>query len=701
MTIAAAVVRHRLSVRKVLSALSNGAAIFSGVTDDGRNLRVVALPKVLARLPMPGEAWSVTGEMRTSPEYGAQLHAVSGRYELPRGRLITQYLANHPDFTGIGPTKAQRLWEAFGERLAPTLAAGDVDALEAVLTRSTATLLVEEWAGKQAEAETVDFLDAHGLDWRLTTKLLRVWGARAADMLRTNPYHLLAFASWPQVDAAALKLGIAPDDGRRLVGAVEAALYERLQQAHTLTSHKELVDRVARHMSRSQAARAISLAIAEGAACGTEDTGYQAFGAAALELGIAQRIRAMLAGESSAQSALFPVVRGDGWALPHISQVEAKQGFPLSDEQRLAVVMPFEHSFSVLTGGAGVGKTTVLRAVIEIAHRQNLAVIQMALAGRAAQRMTEATEHPAMTIAKFLAATRSGRLEVLSDTLVVVDEASMLDLPTLYRILKHLPDGIRMLLVGDPAQLPPIGFGLAFHRLVGSPRVPQAHLTTVHRQAASSGIPAVASDVREHRIPTFVPFVGRHSGVSFIECAPDSVMHQLRELQRVWHEQDWQVLSAVKGGRAGIRNINESAHVDACERTGASPTQFIAGEPVIHLVNDYERGLMNGALGRVVESKDDGSLELEFDGERHLFTAGELMDRVDLAYAISVHKSQGSQFRRVAVVIGKSRLLDHALVYTALTRGVEQVVFLGDRAAFEQAIKTQPLAQARCVAFTV
>lgn len=658
-----AVLEHcRLSVRRVLSALNNGASIFSGVTDDGRAVRVVCAPKVLARIPVPGESWSLTGEIRISPKHGEQLHAISGMYELPRGKLITQFLANHPDFVGIGEAKAQRLWGEFGERLAPTLAAGDVAALEVVLNRVTAENLVEAWRAKQAEAETIEFLDAHGLDWRMANKVLRVWGDQASKMLLLNPYLMLAFTSWPAVDAAAQKLGVATDDPRRLVGAVEATLYERLQHAHTLTSHKLLVDRVSQYMPVTQARRAVVLATEEVAACGSELEGYQAFGAAALESGIANRIRAMLAGEAAEQSPLFPVTVGEGWALEHIERVEQRQGFPFNAEQRAAVVLPFEHNFSVLTGGAGVGKTTVLRVVIELAHRQNLVVLQMALAGRAAQRMAEATDQPAMTIAKFLTAIRSGRLEVSPDTLVVIDEASMLDLPTMYRILKSLPDGVRMLLVGDPAQLPPIGFGLVFHRLVGNSQVPQAHLLTVHRQAASSGIPAVAATVRAHRAPSFVPFTGLHSGVSFIACAPDAVMQQLRRLREVWRGEDWQVLSAVKGGRAGIRNINESFHADACGKADISTARLIVGEPVIHLINDYERGLMNGALGQVVGSDEDGGLKIEFDGERHSFSAAELLDRIELAYAISVHKSQGSQFKRVAVVVGKSRLLDHALI---------------------------------------
>lgn len=692
-------VEHRICVRRVLSVARNGGAIFSGTTADEQNVRVVASAAALGRPPVPGEAWFVSGDLRVHATHGEQLHATSCRYELPRGRLITRFLAEHPDFVGIGETKANRLWDAFGERLPATLAAGDVDALGDVLTRPMAIRLVEVWAEKRVDAETVEFLDRHGLDWSLATKLRRAWGDSALEMLKRNPYFLLAFASWSRVDNAALKLGIALDDERRLVGAVEAALYGRLQQGHTLADYDTLVQLVGRMVGRPSAARAIELAVAEGAVCGGREAGYQAFGAAALETGIADRIRAMLASESAEQPALFPLELGEGWAQPVIASVEAQQGFPLNAEQLAAVHMPFEHAFSVLTGGAGVGKTTVLRVVMELAASQNLTVIQMALAGRAAQRMAEATDQPAMTIAKFLAATRSGQLEVPSSCLVVVDEASMLDLPTLYRILKYLPDGARLLLVGDPAQLAPIGFGLVFHRLVGNARVPQVQLVEVHRQAESSGIPRVAKAIREHRLPDFVPYTGRHSGVSFIECAVDDTMQQLRKVAQAWSEDDWQALSAVKGGRGGIRFINESFHADNSPDDGDE--QLAVGEPIIHLINDYDRGLMNGALGTVSAIFDDGGLALAFDGERYVFSAAELVDRIDLAHAISVHKSQGSQFGRVAIVIGRSRLLDHALIYTALTRGVDQVVFIGDFQAFIQAVLAPPLAQRRCVGFAI
>jgi exodeoxyribonuclease V alpha subunit len=688
----------KVCVRRLLSVMSNGATIFTGADEQDRAVRVVAPPRVLGRVPVVGESWLIEGEFRQHATFGSQLHATGGRHELPRGRLLTRFLAEHPDFVGIGAVKAKRLWDEFGDRLHLVLSEGLREPFAAILSPPVVEQLLEAWAQKRQEAKTIDFLDAHGFEWTLAAKLRRVWGAKVLDVLQGNPYQLLAFASWPVVDAAARKLGIELDDDRRLVGAVEACLYHRLLSGHTATPPAELGDRLAGLVGRRLIGRALDLAVAEGAASKTHDGRLQPFGAWALEQGIARRVRAMLGGEQSSQDLLFPVDLPAGWGDADILRAEVHHQLTMNAEQRAAVVQPFEHHFCLLTGGAGVGKTTVLRVVLDLAQKQHLSVVQMALAGRAAQRMAQATGQPAITIAKFLSATRSGKLEVPPDCLVIVDEASMLDLPTLYRILMQLPDGARLMLVGDPAQLPPIGFGLAFHRLVEDPKVPQVHLRTVHRQVASSGIPAVAAAVRSHCVPEFVPFEGRHAGVSFIDCTDDDVMPVLRRISVEWVGEDWQVLAAVKGGKSGIRMINGSFHAQA--NSGAQDA-FAIGEPVIHLINDYERSLMNGALGRITAIDQDGALHIDFDGEVQRLPAGDVPGRIELAYAISVHKAQGSQFKRVVVVICKSRLLDHSLIYTALTRGVEQVVFLGARAPFELAVLSPPFAQRRDVAFTL
>ncbi len=687
-----------VAVSRVLGTTVDGGAVFAGVTDDGVTLRVVASPRTLPRPPLPGEAWRVEGEYKVHPRFGRQLVAAACAYQLPRGKLLVRYLADCPDFRGVGDSKAEALWAKFGDALVPTLTRGDVQALEAVLTPSLAQRLVDAWQAKLPETELMAFLDGHGLDIRLANRMARVWGDQAKSMAEANPYYMLAFSGWPVVDAAAAKLGVARDDVRRLIGAVESSLYDRLQRAHTLTSHGVLVRLVRRKLGRGDAALAIRLAVEELAVVGDEQRGYQAAGAAALERGIEGRLAAMREGEVSRQSALFEAAPSDDWYSPILQRVERELGFGLNAEQAQGALMPFRHAFSVLTGGAGVGKTTVLRAIIRLAEARHLKVYQMALAGRAAKRMSESTGIGATTIAKFLGDVRAERLEIGAESLLVVDEGSMLDLPTFYRILRYVPDGARVLLVGDPAQLPPIGFGLVFHRLAGSVNVPQTHLVQVHRQAESTGIPAVATAVRLHQVPELRDYTGTGQGVSFIDCTTDEAMSVLQSLARLWSDDDWQVLSAVKGGRSGIEFINETFHAEAAGDVDG-PT-YVVGEPVIHLVNDMERGLMNGTLGRVTRV-EEGGLAASFEGHEHWLDWAEVRERLEHAYAISVHKAQGSQFRRVAIVVGRSRLLDHSLVYTALTRGVEQVVFVGDRQAYESAIRNPPNAHLREVAFSV
>lgn len=691
-----------ITVRALTHLASNGSAIFSGRSKEGDQIRVVAGPRCLPRHPAIGEAWEITGEFREHPRFGRQLYAKRGSYSIPKGRLIISYLANHPDFAGIGESKAKALYDAFGDNLTSILDAGDTEALWTVVTATMAARLVEVWAEKRAEGAIVAFLDKYGFDVRLANKLRRVWGSQAIEMLELNPYYMLAFATWRVTDSAAGKLGVLQDDERRLVGAVEATLYERLQNAHTLTSAGKLIERVSRLLTAdsSTASAAINLALLESAIVGNPAQGYQPMGAAALESRIADRIRAMVAGETPKQFTLFNTVVGADWLAGAISKNEAAQGFELNAQQREAILLAATEQFSVLTGGAGVGKTTVLRVIIDIAKRLNLKVLQMALAGRAAKRMSEATGHEAMTIARFLHQAKEGLLEVTPDTLVIVDEASMLDLPTAFRLLRFLPEGARLLLVGDPAQLPPIGFGLVFHRLVQSPLVPQVELTEVHRQAAETGIPGIAASIRSHEVPDLEAYRGRRPGVSFIECSADEMQDQLQALATDWTGDDFQILGAIKDGLTGIEAINFQFH-QGYDTECLGDYQFRAGEPVIHLVNDYDRGLMNGTLGRITSVTNEGApgLHVDFEGAAHFIPVAEVPERLALAHAISVHKAQGSQFRRVAVVVTKSRILDHALIYTALTRGIEQVAFLGSRMAFEEAIRNPALAHQREVAF--
>ena len=684
-----------VAVASLKSTTEAGGAIFSGIREDGTKVTVVATHQSLGRLPVVGESWRVDGDYREHAIYGRQLHARICAYTLPKGRLISQFLASNSAFAGIGHTKASRLWESLGEDLGRALDDGDVAALCATLSDELAARTIEAWKAKRSEAALVKYLDDYGFDIRTANGLQRAWGDHALRMLEANPYLMLAFSGWKAVDAAATKLGIARTDARRLVGAVEACLYDRLTQSHTLTHHEDLERLVGARIGLPHAAYAIKLAIEELAVTGCQQYGYQAIGAAALERGIERRLVAMLDGEAPEQDTLLLEATDKQATVGHVEAAEIRQGFALNAEQRAAVQMVMSNQFSLLTGGAGVGKTTVLNVVLAVAEASNLPIVQMALAGRAAKRMAEATGRPAMTIAKFLLAVRSGKLVLPPNSLVVVDESSMIDLSAAYRVLRELPEGCRLVLVGDPAQLPPIGFGLVFHRLVEVEGIPLTRLTQVHRQAASTGIPASAASIRAHQIPDIVEYRGQSVGVSFLECSIEMVIPKLLELANHWQGEDYQILCATKKQLAAINLAFHDAFGGLKRLTGWT---YAVGDPVIHLVNDYERGLMNGTLGRIVDVVE-GGLQIDFEGEFHTLEIGELGDRLSLAYAISVHKSQGSQFKRVAIVSAASKIYDHALVYTALTRAVEQAVFVGERTAFASAVQNPPAAQHRQVGF--
>jgi exodeoxyribonuclease V alpha subunit len=626
----------------------------------------------------------------------------------PTGRLIIDFLWKHPAFDGLGIGKAtaMRLWAEFGANLHEVLNRGDVEKLLSVLSEKRAQALVRAWRAVAEEASVISFLDHHGFDTRLANKVRTIWPEEPLAKLEENPYRLLAFAGWEKVDRIARSLGVAEDDPCRQVAAVEACLYRRLDAKHTLTPAAMLLDGVGGAIatrSTGVARAAVDRALREHAIVASSD-GYQPLGAAAMEKTIASYLRALLAGAPGPERNLFsrdlPSITAEA-----MTSFEAAAGLQLNAGQRQAVEMALHHPLSVLTGGAGTGKTTVLQVIHCIAEQCAVQVIQMALSGRAAQRMREATGRVASTIAAFVRAAGQGRISLESEPLVVVDESSMLDLPLMYSIVRALPVRARLLLVGDPYQLPPIGFGLVFQVLAASQKIPRIELVEVHRQARSSGIPQTASEVRHGIVPPLPPLAGVCAGVSFIEAGDGEVIHQILNVLAKWSGcDDVQVLAMTKRGICGIRSINAILHsMASASKPKVEGWGFAEGDPIIYLENDYQKELWNGSLGiieSVLSSNGKRALLCSFDGVRHEIPEEEFQ-RLDLAYAITVHKAQGSQFKRVIVPVVRSRLLDRTMIYTALTRGVEQVVFIGDRAAFDAAVIAPPRSHERQVGFTV
>jgi exodeoxyribonuclease V alpha subunit len=700
----------RISATVTISTVypgSTGGAVFSGHDVAGKYLRFVAGRDRIFRVPIVGEAWFLKGVSRRHSEYGEQVHVEQAMLVAPSGRLVVNFLMRHPAFDGlgIGRARARRLWEEFGPGLHAVLCQGDVTKLVSVLPEENAQKLVEAWRVVSEEAGVVSFLDQHGFDLHLANKIRKVWPHDTLAKLRENPYRMLALEAWEKVDRMAHTLGLTDDDPRRQIAAVEACLYRRLDAKHTLTSAGVLVGEVAVALGCGEpAARAaIDRASREHAIIAAAH-GYQPVGAAVMESVVAGYLRERLAGVPGPERNLFSGNLASIIA-ESIERCQSNAGMQLNAAQRRAVEMAVHHPLSVLTGGAGTGKTTVLRMIHDIAERIGVNILQMALSGRAAQQLRGATGREASTIAAFLHAAARGLVDPASEPLIIIDESSMLDLPLTYSLVRALPAGARLLLVGDPYQLPPIGFGLIFHVLAACPNVPKVELVEIHRQARSSGIPQIAQAVRHGVVPRLADFTGCTCGVNFIETADDGIMDRLLRVHTEWSEcDDLQILGVIKRGANGVRAINATMHAySSSTKKKLDGWNLAEGEPIIYLVNDYRRGLWNGSLGRidrVMNSTGRPSLVCSLDGAEHELPE-EDFQHVDLAYAITVHKAQGSQFKRVIVPVTRSRLLDRTLIYTALTRGIEQVVFIGDRDTFERAIIAPPHSQERQVGFSM
>jgi exodeoxyribonuclease V alpha subunit len=688
-----------------------------------------------ASIVSKGQLWRVDGTCsvrNTITQGGAikemQIDANSAELLRPSGQNIVAWIADSPDCAGIGRVKAQKLYEQFGNDLIEYIENRNIVELTKVVTEESAQMLFNAFE-KFRIANTLLWLDQVGMPRRVGASVVAYFKDQAQQRIESNPYVLASFeAKWAKIDDLARKrFDITEDDPRRLVSAIEETLNSGLNSGHTCLPEDELYAKATRLLGNSSLAKAArSIRAEEGHALPYRriDGLFQPNGTGIIEEYLAQRFHQLASGEDGyGQTNLFTQPSDTARSIDEIiKSFEAANGITLSSEQYEAVKVSSISNMSLILGGAGTGKTTVLKALYTVIEEQHpgTPIYQLALAGRAAQRMTEATHREAMTIAAFLHRMESSQIDL--GTVIAIDEASMIDVILMYRLLRRIPNGVRLILVGDPSQLPPIGPGLVLHALAGLSLIPQTELKTVKRQSAASGIPVVAAAIRNHHKPIWAEYEGLPAvGVSFVSCAPEriesSVLRIYEELGSSGTDYDVQILSITNSGIGSVSNLNTSLHSSLqclAERVncfddefgvvGAASMdhiQFCVGDLVMFTENDYTLGLRNGSLGRIidalaVESPDDMCCICEFEGKEYLLNSDQ-MHSLSHAYSITVHKSQGSQFRRVIVPIRPSRLLDQTLIYTAVTRGIEQVILVGDEHAALQAIKAPAAASRRYV----
>lgn len=717
----------RITVESIISERDFGV-IFAGRVAGGDRLRVRGSFDRLIGVPAIGDTWEIAGEPVITP-YGPQIVATSGRRLLPSGRMIARFIAEH--VPGIGTARADRLWTVFNANLAEVLAdEGAIDDIAAALAadrpslaKRLAIMAVARWREAASEAKLIDWLARQGVDdLKIARRLHRVLGNTAAERLALNPYTMVPLLPWKHLDALGQRLlreerADPTVDARRITGAADEVVKRMLRRGDTAAAPSAFTAEMSALLGGADEAECLRIALLNGAVRSAGDL-LRAPGAASLEDDLVLKLQTLIADGGRGE-----VLSASGWS-DLISQAEDARR-PLSSDQRAAVAAILSRPVSCLAGGAGTGKTLTCKVVCDLQARSGGEVVLAALAGKAALRLSRSTGRLARTLARTLAElaerddleveldgadeyddeTRKKRAR-LNDlcrltprTLLVIDEASMVDVPTMHAIVRRMPPGGRILLVGDEAQLPPVGFGLAYHRFVSDDAITQ-RLHQIHRQAAETGIPAAAQEVRDGRVPNLPAYAGKGDGISMMNVQTDELAAAVDRLCEEFGA-DGLVVTSTLEGAAGVREINERRHAAGhhpeSSTRGFFGLRFAVDEPVIYGRNDYRLGLFNGLFGRVVATApDERTVDVLFDGDTEpKRLAGELLLDLDHAYAVTCHKCQGSSAPRVIVPIFASRLLDRSWVYTAVTRGERQVVLVGDPAVLAAAVARPPSAELR------
>ena len=731
------ITRMRWKSRHGCIAFGHRVDLANGLNDRATAL-VISVPSAITE---PGNIavggiYEVYGEARSIQHIHGSYSVTETQIEVqdihlvrPSGSQVIQWIADN--VTGIREVKATKLWDTLGERLYDILDCRDDAAVQSIIPSDhVRTGLFDKWA-EDGDSKTLRFVQNRDIPLDLARKIIKFHKKNTIAALTEDPYRLLSFeGSWERVDSIArAKFDVALDDSRRLAAALEEALYRVAEKGHTCATVRDLLNTVSRLVKPySVPETALAKALLQGKAAGqfvtrqsaTGDLLLHAPGAFLMERQCAELIHKLLRNPDT-QKQLFPTdidaVIGDFESQERMHL--GIPGFALNDAQKAAIRTSFENRFSIITGGAGVGKTTVLKALYRVLDTLGRPCFQMALAGRATARMSEATHRDAITIAGFLR--RVSDEEMGPAPIIVIDEASMLDLVAFHRLVCKLPLGTHLILVGDPYQLAPIGAGLILHVLCDLPDIPMTRLTEVKRQAKESAIPTAAKAIREGRWPEFS--ADASGEVVFIPCSDDQIIPTVLKL----YEQDrnsTQILAATRTCPfAGVDAINRLCHLryasqgrhmmSVNQETGeAEATGFCEGDLLLYTANDWQRNLQNGSLGKLLEvfdqpqkvdlgdrEKPDIRVALGraiYEGVEHYVLDSDV-DAILHAYAITVHKSQGSQFKRVIVPVRKSRVLDRTFIYTAASRAQVQVIMVGDMDAVEEAVALPPRAFGRQV----
>lgn len=661
-----------------------------------------------------GETLELTGVWTRNAKYGDQFKIASFRSKLPSSVYgIRKYLGGGL-VPGVGKTYAEKIVAKFGTETLKVISeqSGRLREVEGI-GPGRAKKIKQAWDEQVSLREVMIFLQTYGVGNAVCMRLIKNYGTLAGEILRTDPYRVareIDGVGFRTADKIARNLGLPTEGAVRVDAGIEFVLGECEEEGHTAFPIESFVARSATTLEVTEdivRARIDALGLQRRLVFCDTDGGrlVQLPAHDVAERAIAEAVTRIVSHPAS--MAPVKVDAAVVWA-------QEKAGFEFAPAQGEALRMALSNKFSIITGGPGTGKTTILRALVGIALAKKARVILAAPTGRAARRMSEAAGSFASTLHRLLkfdpekGGFTHGANNPLNADLLVVDESSMLDDRLAAALLRAVHAHTRVVFVGDVNQLPSVGAGDVLRDLIASGRVAVTELTAVFRQGKRSAIVLTAHDILQGvpAMPTPVESATEcdPSKDLFFIAAPDpercvKVVSELcsKQIPRMFGVDpfaDIQVLAPMHKGPAGIRVFNgalQAAMKPAGARgvSGHDGLRFEEGDKVIQVRNNYDKGVFNGDLGRVAGvNPESAGVVADFDGSPAEYDRADI-NELQLAYAVTVHKSQGSEFPVVVIPVLKSHfvMLRRNLIYTALTRGRRKVFLVGDPAAYSMAVR--------------
>ncbi|MBU0973062.1 MAG: ATP-dependent RecD-like DNA helicase [Proteobacteria bacterium] len=677
-----------------------------------------------------GEGVSLTGRWISHPKYGDQFEAASYQVTLPATISgIRKYLGSGM-ITGISKGLANRIVDTFKEETLEIIE-NEPARLETIhgIGRAKRDLIETAWNKHHSVRRVMQFLQENQVGVTHAGEILKTYGSNALNILRTDPYLIakdIPGIGFQAADAIARGSGIEKEDEKRLAACVICQLLLDEQEGHVYAWKQELFAACSRmsgvgpdlfEAPLAELARLGDVVVEipngkfgpdEDGAQGQEaikenvDTKIYLARLFRAEAHIASRIKALL------------TLKTPDYKISEnqiVEEVMTSLAIQLSQEQLDVVTQVLQQKIAVITGGPGTGKTTLVRALCAVFRRLHLTVVLSAPTGRAARRLSEVTGKKAFTLHKLLGFDHESKSfdrnisNPLDLDVFVVDEASMVDTLLMYHLVAAMPVMACLILVGDTFQLPSVGPGNVLSDIIDSNQVRIFSLTKIFRQAKESPIVMHAHSIRNGRMPDFKAATqDKLSEFYFIETqSPQRVVETILELcsKRIPaafpHIDEIQVLTPMHRGEAGTINLNQRLQAvlnDAKDGIESRGFTFKLGDKVMHLKNNYEKEVFNGDIGVVHEViRSEGKILVDYDGRIVTYELLEL-DELTLAYTISVHKSQGSEYSAVIIALTCAHfpLLQRNLLYTAMTRGKRLVIIVGASRALEIAFQNNKTA---------